>query len=99
MVAGGGEERERKEKEYRDANLPSRPEGGNYVLMRSRLAKSPGKRDTRPDLRTRSVPSSPSSYLTLSLSLSLSQQPPAIRFSFARVRALAYPAAFCTRAA
>lgn len=35
--------------------ISHRVEGGNYVLMRSRLAKSPGKRDTRPDLRTRRV--------------------------------------------
>lgn len=50
---------EREGGKNRDANLPSRRcDGGNYVLMRSRLAKSPGKRDTRPDLRTRNgVPS------------------------------------------
>jgi len=58
-------------KEKIEMLISHRVDGGNYVLMRSRLAKSPGKRDTRPDLRTRNgVPS-------LFLSPPLVFQPPA----------------------
>lgn len=48
----------RREGEKIEMLISHRADGGNYVLMRSRLVKSPGKRDTRPDLRTRNgVPS------------------------------------------
>jgi len=45
--------KERREGEKIEMLISHCAEGGNYVLMRSRLAKSSGKRDTRPDRRTR----------------------------------------------
>lgn len=71
---------ERREGEKIEMLISHCVEGGNYVLMRSRLAKSPGKRDTRPDHRTRKRVS------RFSLFFSLTNQPPWVLTIYARVR-------------